>query len=124
MKNQSGNSRAHTEGRSGKTEIIIEQLLPIGRENAITAQELVKITGCGSVRELQQRIACERNQGAIICSGAGRGYWKPKDRQEIKAFIQTMDARAWNTLKATASAKKALRVPEGQQSMDGGDENG
>lgn len=35
-----------------------------------------------------------------------------------------MDARAWNTLKAAKGAKKALRTPEGQQSMKGDDENG
>lgn len=30
-----------------------------------------------------------------------------------------MDARAWNTLKAAKGAKKALRTPEGQQSIEG-----
>lgn len=55
-------------------------------------------------RELRQRIALERERGAIICSGSGRGYWKPKNRQEIQEFIKTMDARAWNTLKAAKGA--------------------
>lgn len=87
-------------------------------------QELMRISGCGSSRELRQRIALERERGAIICSGSGRGYWKPKNRQEIQEFIKTMDARAWNTLKAAKGAKKALRTPEGQQSMKGDDENG
>ena len=45
-------------------------------------------------------------------------------RHEIQEFIKTMDARAWNTLKAAKGAKKALRTPEGQQSMKGDDENG
>ena len=84
----------------------------------------LRISGCGSSRELRQRIALERERGAIICSGSGRGYWKPKNRQEIQEFIKTMDARAWNTLKAAKGAKKALRTPEGQQSMKGDDENG
>ena len=107
-----------------KTDFIIDPLLPIGKENAITTQELMRISGCGSSRELRQRIALERERGAIICSGSGRGYWKPKNRQEIQEFIKTMDARAWNTLKAAKGAKKALRTPEGQQSMKGDDENG
>lgn len=124
MQNQNRNNRAHTEGQSGKTDFLIEGLLPIGKENAVTTQELVKMSGCGSARELQQRIAYEREHGAIICSGSGRGYWKPKNRQEIQQFVKTMNARALNTLKAARSAKRALRVPEGQQTMNGDGKNG
>lgn len=68
MQNQNRNNRVHTEGQSGKTDFLIEGLLPVGKENAVTTQELVKMTGCGSARELQQRIAYEREHGAIICS--------------------------------------------------------
>lgn len=124
MQNQNRNNRAHTEGQSGKTDFLIEGLLPIGKENAVTTQELVKMSGCGSARELQQRIAYEREHGAIIRSGSGRGYWKPKNRQEIQQFVKTMNARALNTLKAARSAKRALRVPEGQQTMNGDGKNG
>lgn len=124
MQNQNRNNRAHTEGQSGKTDFLIEGLLPIGKENAVTTQELVKMSGCGSARELQQRIAYEREHGAIICSGSGRGYWKPKNRQEIQQFVKTMNARALNTLKAARSAKRALRVPEGQKTMNGDGKNG
>ena len=118
MRKQNRNNRICTNEESGKTDFIIDPLLPIGKENAITTQELMRISGCGSSRELRQRIALERERGAIICSGSGRGYWKPKNRQEIQEFIKTMDARAWNTLKAAKGAKKALRTPEGQQSME------
>ena len=124
MRKQNRNNRICTNEESGKTDFIIDPLLPIGKENAITTQELMRISGCGSSRELRQRIALERERGAIICSGSGRGYWKPKNRQEIQEFIKTMDARAWNTLKAAKGAKKALRTPEGQRSMKGDDENG
>ena len=122
MQNQNRNNRVHTEGQSGKTDFLIEGLLPVGKENAVTTQELVKMTG--SARELQQRIAYEREHGAIICSGSGRGYWRPKDRKEIQEFVHTMNARALNTLKAVKSAKRALKVPEGQQSMKGESING
>lgn len=124
MQNQNRNNRVHTEGQSGKTDFLIEGLLPVGKENAVTTQELVKMTGCGSARELQQRIAYEREHGAIICSGSGRGYWRPKDGKEIQEFVHTMNARALNTLKAVKSAKRALKVPEGQQSMKGESING
>lgn len=110
MQKENRNNRVHTGEQSGKTDFLIERLLPVGKENAITTQDLVKLSGCGSARELQQRIAYEREQGAIICSGSGRGYWRPKDRQEIQEFVHTMNARALNTLKAVKSAKRALRL--------------
>lgn len=66
MQNQNRNNRVHTEGQSGKTDFLIEGLLPVGKENAVTTQELVKMTGCGSARELQQRIAYEREHGALF----------------------------------------------------------
>ena len=76
MRKQNRNNRICTNEESGKTDFIIDPLLPIGKENAITTQELMRISGCGSSRELRQRIALERERGAIICSGSGRGYWK------------------------------------------------
>ena len=91
----------------------IMDILPVGKENA----DLVKITGCTSPRDLQERIALERNAGAVICSGSGSGYWKAKNRQELLEFVHCMDARAKNTLAATRSAKKALQITEGQFKM-------
>ena len=54
MQNKNRNNREHTKQQSGKTELFIEHLLPIGKENAITTEELVKLCGCGSTRELQK----------------------------------------------------------------------
>ena len=112
MQKENRNNRVHTEEQSGKTGSLIEGLLPFGRENAVTTEQLVRMTGCGSARELQQRIAYEREHGAIICSGSGRGYWRPKDRQELRQFVKTMRNRALNTLKATKGARKILQESE------------
>lgn len=65
MRKQNRNNRICTNEESGKTDFIIDPLLPIGKENAITTQELMRISGCGSSRELRQRIALERERGAI-----------------------------------------------------------
>lgn len=100
----------------------IADMLPVGKENAVTTAELVKMTGCTSARELQERIARERNAGAIICSGSGRGYWRPQNRREIVEFVRTMESRAKNTLAAASGAKKALRVADGQ--MELGEDDG
>lgn len=124
MENQNRNNRVHTAEQPGKADFQIAGLLPFGRENAVTTEQLVRMTGCRSARELQQRIAYEREHGAIICSGSGRGYWRPKDRQEIEQFIKTMKARALNTLKVIRSARQALKVPEGQQSIEGSENDG
>ena len=124
MQKENRNNRVHTGNQSGKTEFPIMNLLPVGKENAISTVDLVRLTGCKSSRELQGRIAYERNHGAVICSGSGRGYWRPKDRQEILEFVKTMDSRALNTLRAAKSARAVLKVPAGQQAIIGGDNDG
>ena len=124
MQKENRNSRVHTGDQSGKTEFPIMNLLPVGKENAISTADLVRLTGCKSPRDLQERIAYERNHGAVICSGSGRGYWKPKDRQEIQEFVRTMDARALNTLRAAKSARAALKIPAGQQVIEGSARDG
>lgn len=91
-----------------KQEFPIESLLPVGRENAITTTELLKLSGIGNSRDLQSQIASEREHGALICSGAGRGYWRPKDYKELREFVRIMDAKSRNIQKATEGAKKIL----------------
>jgi len=99
----------------------IMDILPTGKENAISTGDLVKVTGCTSSRDLRESIARERNAGAIICSGSGGGYWRPKNRQEIKEFCHNMESRAFNILEAAKSAKEALKVPDGQLKIPGGE---
>lgn len=93
-------------------------ILPTGKENAISTTDLVKIMGCTSSRDLQDRIALECNTGAVICSGSGSGYWRAKNRQELLEFVHCMDVRAKNTLAATRSTKKALQITEWQFEME------
>ena len=95
----------------------ITDILKVGKENAISTQELVRLSECGSERELRERIAEERCAGAIICSGSRAGYWLPKNREEIREFCETMDKRAKNIFNATKSAKKALELPEVQREI-------
>lgn len=101
----------------GKADIKITSLLPVGKKNAISTEQLMILSGCHSARELQQRIARERSKGAVICSGSGRGYWLPQDRKEIEEFCKTMESRAKNIFNATKSARKVLEMPEGQQDI-------
>lgn len=88
----------------------ISDFLPIGKENAISAQALCDLLHYENIRSLQAGIARERAAGAVILSTCqnGGGYFLPKDKREIRRFIQTLENRAYNTLAALQSAWAAL----------------
>lgn len=96
------NSPVHANEEYGKTDFIIEPLLPIGKENAITTQELMRISGCGSSRELRQRIALERERGAMTVDG----LWIPK------AFLKPskIGLKTLSTIQLPIP-KRASRIP-------------
>ncbi len=118
MKNK--HNRVHTD-QNGNSEFVIAGLLPIGKENAVSTNELVNLLGCKSARELQERIALERNAGAVICSSTTGGYYLPANHAEMAEFCKTLENRAFNTLMALQSTKRAMEMPEGQQSIEGVD---
>ena len=104
----------------------IFDLLPQGEQNAISSKSLAEIVGAPSVRELQSRVAVEREQGRLIlstCRGGG-GYFRPspgnEGRTEIEKYIRTLRSRALNTLRVLRSAKAAVAASElaGQVDMD------
>ena len=104
----------------------IFDLLPQGERNAIPSKKLAELVGAPSVRELQNRIATEREQGKLIISPCrnGGGYFRPspgdEGRMEIERYIATLRARALNTLWVLRSAKAAVNASElaGQIDMD------
>lgn len=99
----------------------IERVLMRGEANAISSKELIDIVGCGNGRALQAMIAQERKQGALILSRSKGGYFLPsygeKGREEIEAFVHTLQARAFNTLGALRTARKMLNVFPGQEEI-------
>ena len=108
MQTENRNNRVHTGGQSGKTEFPIMNLLPVGKENAISTAELVCLSQCGTARELQERIALERKKGALICSSTTGGYFRPANKSETAEFCRSLENRAKNTLLAIEGAKRAL----------------
>ena len=102
----------------------VEALLPQGEANAISTAQLVALTGYRSARELQRQIEAERQHGALILSrsGNGGGYFLPsegeKGKREIALYVQTLRARAVNTIRTIRSAKAALREVDGQQHLE------
>lgn len=118
MKNKSKHNQVHAD-RNGNSRFVIASLLPVGKENAISTEDLVKLIGCSSARELQQYIAQERKEGALICSSTTGGYFQPAKRQEIIEFCNALESRAGNTIVAIQGAKRALDSSEWQQDMEG-----
>lgn len=114
---QNKHNQTNTENQPGKVKFSIADLLPVGKENAISTAELVQITGCSSARELQQYIAQERKAGAVICSSTVGGYFLPANHEEIAEFCKALENRAKNTFIAIQSARCALGMLEGQQEI-------
>lgn len=102
----------------------IYDLLPEGEARAISSKSLAELVGASSVRELQSRIAVERDQGKLILSTCrnGGGYFRPSPgddgQAEINRFIATLKARALNTLRALRAARLAQSEIDGQIGLD------
>lgn len=106
----------------GGIEVIVE-FLKKGKQNAIPSKQLAKMTGCGSVRDLRDLVAKERQRGAVILSTSRNsgGYYLPADAEEVREFVRTLDARARHTFLALRSARKYLRELEEQGCQRKGD---
>ena len=68
--------------------MMVMEVLPIGRENAVSSQELAERLHFESVRDLQMEIARERKAGAVILStcGHGGGYF-PVSYTHLKPLL-------------------------------------
>ena len=93
-------------------------ILPIGKENAISTNELAVIMGFSDSRSLQTDIAKSRNAGQIILSSTQGGYYFPKDDAEVQEFVAVLRARAINTFRALKSAREYLQKDKGQMSFN------
>lgn len=91
--------------------MVVADILPEGKENAVSAEALCNRLGIETVRELQKEIARERAAGAVILSTCQEdgGYFLPGNVREVKEFIKTLENRGRNTLRALESARELLR---------------
>lgn len=99
--------------------MIVKDMLPVGKQNAVNSKQLCDWLGFKSTRDLQSEIARERAAGAVIlstCQDDG-GYYLPASAAEVKEFIHTLENRGKNTLLAIKSARKLLREwePDGEK---------
>jgi len=91
----------------------IADYLKKGKDNAMTTQELLELTGLQTPRALQSAIAKERKE-IVICSGSGRGYWLPANREEIEEFNNNMTSRAIKIFESSKCAREELGIATGQ----------
>lgn len=99
---------------------IVYESLQYGRENAVKSAELAKRLGFKTVRELQKQIEAERAVGYVILSDShGAGYYLSNDPVELRRFVNTLNARAANTIRASESAQRALDAATGQERIEG-----
>ncbi|MCQ2507592.1 MAG: hypothetical protein MJ097_02245 [Dorea sp.] len=99
-------------------ELRVADLLGTGKENAMTTAELLELTGFQTARALQNQIAKERKE-VVICSGSGRGYWLPANREEIEEFNNNMTSRAVKIFESSKCARDALGIATGQVDIFG-----
>lgn len=122
MQKENRNNRVHTGEQSGKTDFLIERLLPVGKENAITTQDLVKLSGCGSARELQQRIAMELNIPIIALSQLNRVSEMRQDKVPTMGELREagdieQDASIILLMWNIVDDKKGLKVEKNRQGI-------
>ena len=95
---------------------IVYLSLQYGKENAVRSADLAKMLGYKTVRELQKQVESERSAGyVILCDSHGAGYYLSDDPVELRRFINTLNARAVNTIRASESAQRALNDITGQE---------
>lgn len=99
---------------------IVYESLQYGRENAVKSADLAKHLGFRSIRELQKQVETERSAGYVILSDSqGAGYYLSNDPVELRRFVNTLNARAANTIRASESAQRALDAATGQERVGG-----
>lgn len=87
----------------------IMDILPEGKNNAISAEALTQMLQLRSKRELQKRIERERKAGALILSSTAGGYYTSHNRAEVQEFCRTLESRARHTFLALRTARRFLR---------------
>lgn len=88
--------------------MILNNLKP-GRENSISRDKLVSMTGIND-RTIRNTIADLRASGIPIISNTNKGgYYLPATQEEAQEYISSMENRAINTFKSVKATKEWLK---------------
>ena len=87
----------------------IINLIPYGKENAISRTSLCYITGL-SDRAVRDCIAEARNDWVILSVKDGKGYFRPteEEKNDVEVWIKIESARASSINKSLYTAKKMI----------------
>ena len=88
----------------------IAALLSKGRDNALTAREISRISGLNP-RDVTRAICDERRHGAPILSDPAAGFWLASNVEELRRCITALNRRACEILK-TAQGMELHREGE------------
>lgn len=94
---------------------MINEFLKRGYENRTSLAELMRTFNMSS-RAVRLQIEQERRNGALILSTTtqGGGYYLPKNREEIKTFVRSMEHRSSATYSVLKTTRSILNETEGQ----------
>lgn len=93
--------------------ITIADLIPVGRENAIKREELLKSCIQNGIatndRQMRDKIARAKKKDYVILNNSdSRGYYRPAfedDMQDLQRYIRQEEKRAKSTFKNIQRAK-------------------
>lgn len=105
----------------------VSKFLLHGRDNVLSTQTLITLTGLKTARELQQAIEAERKHGVPILTKPSGGYYLPSENtadaiRECRQFIHYMDSKGFGCLNSAKAARVFLvqleQMAGGQQKME------
>lgn len=91
------------------TECKIFEFVPVGKDHAISTDELAALFGT-TRRGVQRKVQAARASGLTICSktdGAG-GYFRPGTAAELEHFVAAMESRRREIEASTIAAREEL----------------
>lgn len=98
---------------------MIHEILPAGRENALTGRALANIFDC-DIRAITAQIERERRDGHPICAATGEnpGYFLPADNEELQEYCDLLKGRGIEIFKTRQALIRVLR--QRQEALENG----
>ena len=92
----------------------IANLIPYGKDNAISRENLVTLTGFAD-RKIREIINDLRSNNIFICSTSGqKGYWKPTKRKELEDLAEELHDRGLSCLQTESNIRRYIKIHEDQ----------
>lgn len=100
----------------------LAEVLPVGRENALTARELAELVGLPSIRKVSKAIEQLRREGVPVCAScnpAKPGYFVADGPAELNLYIKSLRRRIREVSATAGCLSDALSEMIGQEKIVG-----